>query len=545
MARKRKPLPLLENITIEAVAAEGKCITRVDDQVIFVPFCVPGDVVDLQVVKKKHKYCEAKVVRFIKKSDVRQEPMCEHFGICGGCKWQNLPYEEQIKAKQKQVEDQLTRIGKIELPEFRPIMGSVKTQEYRNKIEFGCSNKRWFTAEELAQLPQKEDDTVTSLKERHAQNAIGFHITGAFDKIYPIKKCWLMDDLCNEIRNFVFEYADSHNYTFYDLREQHGLLRDMMIRNSNTGEWMLVFQFHYDEEGDEQRALELMQQVADKFPQISSLMYVDNQKGNDTINDLDLILFKGNDHIFELMEDLKFKVGPKSFYQTNTEQAYHLYCVAREFANLTGNELVYDLYTGTGTIANFVAHKAKKVIGIEYVPEAIEDAKVNSQVNNIENTLFYAGDMKDILTNDFIAQHGRPDVIITDPPRAGMHPDVVNVILNAAPDRIVYVSCNPATQARDLQLMDDHYKVAAVQPVDMFPHTPHVENVVLLEKRSDAEIKQKKKERREREKAIAEAKAAKEAEKLALEAAKAEDLTAEELAAKAEDLTAEELAAKK
>lgn len=545
MARKRKPLPLLENITIEAVAAEGKCITRVDDQVIFVPFCVPGDVVDLQVVKKKHKYCEAKVVRFIKKSDVRQEPMCEHFGICGGCKWQNLPYEEQIKAKQKQVEDQLTRIGKIELPEFRPIMGSVKTQEYRNKIEFGCSNKRWFTSEELAQLPQKEDDTTTSLKERHAQNAIGFHITGAFDKIYPIKKCWLMEDLCNEIRNFVFEYADSHNYTFYDLREQHGLLRDMMIRNSNTGEWMLVFQFHYDEEGDEQRALELMQQVADKFPQITSLMYVDNQKGNDTINDLELILFKGNDHIFELMEDLKFKVGPKSFYQTNTEQAYHLYCVAREFANLTGNELVYDLYTGTGTIANFVAHKAKKVIGIEYVPEAIEDAKVNSQVNNIENTLFYAGDMKDILTNDFIAQHGRPDVIITDPPRAGMHPDVVNVILNAAPNRIVYVSCNPATQARDLQLMDDHYKVAAVQPVDMFPHTPHVENVVLLEKRSDAEIKQKKKERREREKAIAEAKAAKEAEKLALEAAKAEDLTAEELAAKAEDLTAEELAAKK
>ena len=532
MGRKRKPLPFIENVTIEAVAAEGKCITRVDDQVIFVPFCVPGDVVDLQVVKKKHKYCEAKVVRFIKKSDVRQEPMCEHFGICGGCKWQNLPYEEQIKAKQKQVEDQLTRIGKIELPEFRPIMGSVKTQEYRNKIEFGCSNKRWFTAEELAQLPLKEDDTVSSLKERHAQNAIGFHITGAFDKIYPIKKCWLMDDLCNEIRNFVFEYADFHDYTFYDLREQHGLLRDMMIRNSNTGEWMLVFQFHYDEEGDEQRAQELMQQVADRFPQITSLMYVNNQKGNDTFNDLELSLFKGNDHIFELMEDLKFKVGPKSFYQTNTEQAYHLYCVAREFANLTGNELVYDLYTGTGTIANFVAHKVRKVIGIEYVPEAIEDAKVNSQVNNIENTLFYAGDMKDILTDDFIRQHGRPDVIITDPPRAGMHPDVINVILNAAPGRIVYVSCNPATQARDLQLMDDYYKVAAVQPVDMFPHTPHVENVVLLEKRSETEIKQKLKERKEREKAAAEAKAAKEAEKLALQSAQAEDLTAEELVAK-------------
>ena len=525
MGRKRKPLPLLENITIEAVAAEGKCIARVDDQVIFVPFCVPGDVVDLQVVKKKHKYCEAKVVRFIKKSDVRQEPMCEHFGICGGCKWQNLPYSEQIKAKQKQVEDQLTRIGKIELPEFRPIMGSVKTKEYRNKIEFGCSNKRWFTAEELAQLPQKEDDTISSLKERHAQNAIGFHITGAFDKIYPIKKCWLMDDLCNEIRNFVFEYADSHDYTFYDLREQHGLMRDMMIRNSNTGEWMLVFQFHYDEEGDEQKAQELMQQVADKFPQITSLMYVNNQKGNDTFNDLELSLFKGNDHIFELMEDLKFKVGPKSFYQTNTEQAYHLYCVAREFANLTGEELVYDLYTGTGTIANFVAHKAKKVIGIEYVPEAIEDAKVNSEVNNITNTLFYAGDMKDILTYDFIKQHGRPDVIITDPPRAGMHPDVIKVILNAAPNRIVYVSCNPATQARDLQLMDDYYKVAAVQPVDMFPHTPHVENVVLLEKRSKEDIKLKLKERKEKEKAIAEAKAAKEAEKLALEAAKAEDLT--------------------
>lgn len=528
MARKKKPLPLLENVTIEAVAAEGKCITHVDDKVVFVPFCVPGDIVDLQVVKKKHKYCEAKVARFIQKSKVRQEPMCEHFGICGGCKWQNLPYEEQIKAKQQQVEDQLTRIGKIELPDFRPIMGSVKTQEYRNKIEFGCSNKRWFTAEELALLPKKEDDTVTSLKERHAQNAIGFHITGAFDKIYPIKKCWLMDDLFNEIRNFVFEYADSHDYTFYDLREQHGLLRDMMIRNSNTGEWMLVFQFHYDEEGDEQKALELMQQVADKFPQITSLMYVDNQKGNDTFNDLELSLFKGNDHIFELMEDLKFKVGPKSFYQTNTEQAYHLYCVAREFANLTGKELVYDLYTGTGTIANFVAHKAKKVIGIEYVPEAIEDAKVNSQVNNIENTLFYAGDMKDILTNDFIAQHGRPDVIITDPPRAGMHPDVIQVILNAAPGRIVYVSCNPATQARDLQLMDDYYKVGAVQPVDMFPHTPHVENVVLLEKRSDADIKQKLKERKEREQAIAEAKAAKEAETLAKAEAQAEDLTEEE-----------------
>ena len=485
MARKRKPLPLLENITIEAVAAEGKCITRVDDQVIFVPFCVPGDVVDLQVVKKKHKYCEAKVVRFIKKSDIRQEPMCEHFGICGGCKWQNLPYEEQIKAKQKQVEDQLTRIGKIELPEFRPIMGSVKTQEYRNKIEFGCSNKRWFTAEELSQLPQKEDDTVSSLKERHAQNAIGFHITGAFDKILPIEKCWLMDDLHNRIRNNIRDYAFEHGLKFFDLRAQTGLLRDIIIRNSNTGEWMVIIQFHYDESGDETRALELLQHVADSFPEITALMYVNNQKCNATIGDQDVIVFKGNDHIYETMEDLKFKVGPKSFYQTNTDQAYHLYCVARNFAQLTGDETVYDLYTGTGTIANFVAHKAKKVVGIEYVPEAIEDAKVNSQVNGIDNTSFFAGDMKDILTDDFIAEHGQPDVIITDPPRAGMHPDVIKVIMNAAPKRIVYVSCNPATQARDLQLLDPLYKVAKVQPVDMFPHTPHVENVVLLEMKSE------------------------------------------------------------
>lgn len=484
MSRKKKALPLIEHATIESVAAEGKCVTHWNDLVVFVPFCVPGDVVDLQVVKKKHKYCEAKVVRFIEKSKVRQDPICEHFGICGGCKWQNLPYEEQLKAKQKQIEDQLTRIGKVELPAFRPIMGSVKTIEYRNKIEFGCSNKRWFTAEELASLPKREDDDIASLKERHAQNAIGFHITGAFDKIYPIRKCWLMEDLCNQIRNDIFEYADSHGLTFYDLREQHGLMRDMVLRNSNTGEWMFIVQFHYDEPEDKLRAQQLMEHVAEKFPQITSFFYVDNQKGNDTFNDLELSLFKGTDHIYEKMEDLRFKVGPKSFYQTNTEQAYHLYCVAREFANLTGDELVYDLYTGTGTIANFVARKAKKVIGIEYVPEAIEDAKVNSEINNISNTLFYAGDMKDILTNDFIDEHGHPDVIITDPPRAGMHADVINVILNAAPKRIVYVSCNPATQARDLQLLDPKYKVMAVQPVDMFPHTPHVENVVLLEKRN-------------------------------------------------------------
>ena len=479
MTRKHKPLPLLEHITIESVAAEGKCIFHYDDKVVFVPFCVPGDVVNVQITKKKHSFMEGRVERIISYSKVRETPMCEHFGICGGCKWQNLPYEEQLKAKQQQVFDQLTRIGKVELPPFQPILGSVKTKEYRNKLEFGCANKRWYTKEEIAALPPKEEGQEGNLSE----SAIGFHITGAFDKIYPIKKCWLMDDLHNEIRNEISRYAKENSISFYDIRAQHGLLRDLMMRNSNTGEFMLLVQFHYDEEGDEQKAMQLLQHIADTFPQITSLIYVDNQKGNDTFGDLELTTFKGTDFIYETMEDLKFKVGPKSFYQTNTDQAYHLYCVARSFAQLTGGELVYDLYTGTGTIANFVAHQAKQVIGIEYVPEAIEDAKENSHVNGINNTLFYAGDMKDILTDDFIQEHGQPDVIITDPPRAGMHADVVKVILNAAPKRIVYVSCNPATQARDLQLMDADYKVVAVQPVDMFPHTPHVENVVLLERR--------------------------------------------------------------
>ena len=479
MTRKHKPLPLLEYITIESVAAEGKCIFHYDDKVVFVPFCVPGDVVDVQITKKKHSFMEGRVERIISYSKVRETPMCEHFGICGGCKWQNLPYEEQLKAKQQQVFDQLTRIGKVELPPFQPILGSVKTKEYRNKLEFGCANKRWYTKEEIAALPPKEEGQEGNLSE----SAIGFHITGAFDKIYPIKKCWLMDDLHNEIRNEISRYAKDNSISFYDIRAQHGLLRDLMMRNSNTGEFMLLVQFHYDEEGDEQKAMQLLQHIANTFPQITSLIYVDNQKGNDTFGDLELTTFKGTDFIYETMEDLKFKVGPKSFYQTNTDQAYHLYCVARSFAQLTGGELVYDLYTGTGTIANFVAHQAKQVIGIEYVPEAIEDAKENSHVNGINNTLFYAGDMKDILTDNFIQEHGQPDVIITDPPRAGMHADVVKVILNASPKRIVYVSCNPATQARDLQLMDADYKVAAVQPVDMFPHTPHVENVVLLERR--------------------------------------------------------------
>lgn len=474
MSRKRKPLPILEKVEIEAVAAEGKCVAHVNDMVVFVPFVVPGDVVDLQVRKKRNSYCEATVVRMIQPSPIRIAPKCEHFGICGGCKWQNLPYKEQLAAKQQQVIDQLTRIGKVELPEISPILGSEKTEEYRNKLEFACSNKRWYTKEELEALPEGVG---------LAQGAIGFHITGAFDKIYPIEKCVLMDDYCNKVRNAIYNYALEHNLTFFDIREQHGLLRDIMMRNSNTGEWLVLVQFHYDEAGDEERAMGLMQFIADEFQEITSLLYVDNQKGNDTFNDLELTVFKGNDHIFELMEDLRFKVGAKSFYQTNTDQAYHLYSVARNFANLTGNELVYDLYTGTGTIANFVAKKAKKVIGIEYVPEAIEDAKVNSEINNIANTLFYAGDMKDILTEEFVKQHGRPDVIITDPPRAGMHADVVNVILGAHPQRIVYVSCNPATQARDLALLDKDYRVVAVQPVDMFPHTPHVENVVLLEAR--------------------------------------------------------------
>ena len=483
MARNKKPLPLLEGVVIEAVAAEGKCLFHWNDMVVFVPFCVPGDVCDVQIRRKKHSFAEGEVVRFREYSNVRATPFCAHFGVCGGCKWQNLPYEEQIKFKQQQVKDQLTRIGKIELPEFRPIMGSVHTKEYRNKLDFGCANKRYLTKEQIQTLPNDESQSLKDVP------AIGFHITGAFDKILPIEKCWLMDDLHNQIRNEVRDYAMEHGLSFFDLRAQVGLLRDVIIRNSASGEWMVIFQFHYDHTSAEtlaeskEQATGLLQHISDKFLGITSLLYLDNQKCNDTIGDQDIMVFKGSDHIFELMEDLKFKVGPKSFYQTNTEQAYHLYSVAREFAGLTGNELVYDLYTGTGTIANFVAKKAKKVIGIEYVPEAIEDAKVNSEVNGIENTLFFAGDMKDILTDEFIAEYGRPDVIITDPPRAGMHPDVVKTILNAAPDRIVYVSCNPATQARDLQAMDAYYQVAEVQPVDMFPHTPHVENVVLLTKR--------------------------------------------------------------
>lgn len=472
MARKRKPLPILEQITITDVAAEGKALAKVDNLVVFVPYAVPGDVVDLQVRRKKHSYAEAEIIKFHKYSDMRCKPFCKHFGVCGGCKWQCLPYQEQINYKQKQVHDNLTRIGKVELPEFMPILGSKHQTQYRNKLEFGFSNKRWLTQEE-----------VSSGKKFDVMDAVGFHIPGAFDKILDIDTCYLMEDINNHLRNGIRAYALQNGVSFYDIKGGQGVLRNMMIRTSATHEVMLLIQFCIQNDEEMAQAQGVLAYVHETFPEVSSLLWVNNLKCNDTIGDLEVQTYYGTDFIYETMEDLRFKVGPKSFYQTNTEQAYELYKVARNFAKLTGKELVYDLYTGTGTIANFVAHQAKQVIGIEYVPEAIEDAKVNAKINNLSNTLFYAGDMKDILNHDFIAKHGRPDVIITDPPRAGMHTDVIDTILFAAPQRIVYVSCNPATQARDLQLLDCDYKVVAVQPVDMFPQTHHVENVVLLERR--------------------------------------------------------------
>ena len=471
MARKKKPLPLLENITITDVAAEGKAIAKVDNLVIFVPYAVPGDVVDLQIKRKKHSYAEAEVVKVHQYSDKRVKPFCKHFGICGGCKWQCLSYEDQLFYKQKQVVDNLTRIGKVEIPEVSPILGSKHIKEYRNKLEFGFSNKKWLTQEEISS-GQKFDN----------MDAVGFHIHGAFDKILDIDQCLLMSDINNRLRNSIREYAISHQLSFYDLRAQTGLLRNMMLRTSATGAIMLLMQFCIRTDEEQSQANQVLAHVHTNFPEVTSLLWVNNLKCNDTIGDLDIQTYAGTDYIYETMENLRFKVGPKSFYQTNTEQAYELYKVARNFAGLTGNELVYDLYTGTGTIANFVAKQARQVIGIEYVPEAIEDAKVNAQLNNLDNTLFYAGDMKDILNREFIEKHGTPDVIITDPPRAGMHTDVIDTILFASPQRIVYVSCNPATQARDLQLLSVAYQVKAVQPVDMFPQTHHVENVVLLEK---------------------------------------------------------------
>ena len=476
MARKKKELPLLEQVTITDVAAEGKALARVNDMVVFVPYVVPGDVVDLQVKRKKHSYAEAVAVKFHEYSPLRSEPFCKHFGVCGGCKWQCLKYEEQLRYKQKQVTDNLTRIGKVELPEISPILGSEFTENYRNKLEFTFSNKRWLTQEEVERDFQYDQ-----------MNAVGFHIPGAFDKVLAIDKCYLMDDICNRIRNGVRDYAYEHGYTFFNLRTQEGLLRNMMIRIAEDEDdrsikgLMVVMQFKVIDSTEEMQMMQLLKYMSDTWPEITSLIYVVNNKCNDTIGDLPIHVFKGDDHIIEEMEGLKFKVGPKSFYQTNSRQAYNLYKVAREFAGLTGDELVYDLYTGTGTIANFVSRKARQVIGIEYVPEAIEDAKVNSAINGIDNTLFFAGDMKEILNQEFINEYGRPDVIITDPPRAGMHNDVIDTILFAEPKRIVYVSCNPATQARDLSLLDVKYRVVRVQPVDMFPHTHHVENVVLLE----------------------------------------------------------------
>lgn len=469
MGRKRKELPVVENVEITGVAAEGKSIARVDDMVVFIPYGAPGDVVNIKLDKKKRSYAEAHIVNMVKPSPDRVTPACEHFGVCGGCKWQHIPYESQLRYKRDQVVDALTRIAKVEIPEVNPTLGSKETFCYRNKLEYTFSCKCWITFEDLR-----------SGREIADRNALGFHIPGAFDKVLDIKKCWLQDDLSNRIRLFVRQYALAKGYEFYDIKAQQGLMRTLMVRIASTGEVMLIVVFARPEQ---EKIDDLMGAIAAEFPEITSLLYVVNQKVNDTIADQEVITYRGRDYINEEMEGLQFRIGPKSFYQTNSLQAYELYKVARRMACLKPDDLVYDLYTGTGTIANFVARQVKKVVGIEYVPEAIADAKLNSEVNGIDNTTFFAGDMKDVLTDGFIAEHGRPDVMIIDPPRAGMHEDVVNVILNARPERIVYVSCNPATQARDLALMDSLYRVEEVQPVDMFPHTHHVENVVRMTRR--------------------------------------------------------------
>ena len=469
MGRKRKELPVVENVEITGVAAEGKSIARVDDMVVFIPYGAPGDVVNIKLDKKKRSYAEAHIVDLVKPSPDRVTPTCEHFGVCGGCKWQHIPYESQLRYKRDQVVDALTRIAKVEIPEVNPTLGSKETFCYRNKLEYTFSCKCWITFEDLR-----------SGREIADRNALGFHIPGAFDKVLDIKKCWLQDDLSNRIRLFVRQYALAKGYEFYDIKAQQGLMRTLMVRIASTGEVMLIVVFARPEQ---EKIDDLMGAIAAEFPEITSLLYVVNQKVNDTIADQEVITYRGRDYINEEMEGLQFRIGPKSFYQTNSLQAYELYKVARRMAYLKPDDLVYDLYTGTGTIANFVARQVKKVVGIEYVPEAIADAKLNSEVNGIDNTIFFAGDMKDVLTDGFIAEHGRPDVMIIDPPRAGMHEDVVNVILNARPERIVYVSCNPATQARDLALMDEFYRVEEVQPVDMFPHTHHVENVVRMTRR--------------------------------------------------------------
>ncbi|MEI6488466.1 MAG: 23S rRNA (uracil(1939)-C(5))-methyltransferase RlmD [Bacteroidota bacterium] len=476
MRHTKKVLPILENITVIDASSDGQAVGRMDEVVIFIKDAVPGDVVDVQVTRKKNKFREGKAIKIHTYSNKRTEPVCSHFGTCGGCKWQNMDYEFQLFYKQKQVSDALTRIAKIELPEIKPIIPSEKTYKYRNKLEFTFSNKKWLT------LEQVNDKSIAfgEGKDEVTRNALGFHIPGMFDKILDIDTCHLQEEPSNAIRNELKKYALENQLSFFDLREQVGFLRNIIIRSTSTGEWMLIVSFHYE---DKPAIEKLLNHLSEKFPQITSLNFVINSKKNDTISDLDIKVFKGNDSIYETMEGLKFKIGPKSFYQTNSEQAYQLYKVTRDFAGITASDIVYDLYTGTGTIANFVAHQAKKVVGVEYVPAAIEDAKINSELNSITNTSFYAGDLKDILNNDFVNENGKPDIIITDPPRAGMHEDVTKKILEIEPKRIVYVSCNPSTQARDLQLLDAKYKVINVQPVDMFPQTHHVENVVLLELR--------------------------------------------------------------
>lgn len=482
MARKRKELPELKNIEVTGVAAEGKALARVrlresDESpiVVFIPYAAPGDVVNLKIDKKKHNFAEAHITGIVTPSEIRRDPLCPAFGTCGGCKWQHLPYPEQLKYKGQQVADALQRIAKVELPEIMPTLGSRKEWEYRNKMEYTFSDKKW----------RSWDDIKSGREFNDSGNALGFHIPGAFDKVLHISECHLQDKLGDEIRNFIFDYAESKGYSFYNIKENHGLLRTLMLRIATTGQVMVCLTFG---ENDKEKIADILEAIHKKFPQVTSLLYVVNLKLNDSIADQDVIPFYGPEYIEEEMEGLKFRVNAKSFYQTNSLQAYELYKVARRFAGLEANSgnddsekpLVYDLYTGTGTIANFVARQARKVIGIEYVEEAIEDAKLNARVNGLDNTLFYAGDMKDVLTDKFIAAHGRPDVMIVDPPRAGMHEDVVKVILNASPATLVYVSCNPATQARDLAMLDAKYKVEAVQPVDMFPHTHHVENVVKL-----------------------------------------------------------------
>ena len=466
---RRNTKQIFKNVEVIDTAAKGKSVGKAPDgRVIFLSNAVPGDVVDVQTLKKRKAYYEGKAIQFHHYSDKRTEPKCEHFGTCGGCKWQDMEYQHQLTYKQNEVVNNLKRIGHLVLPEVTPILGSKKQYFYRNKMEFSFSDSRWLTFDE-----------INSGEDLGNKNALGFHIPGMWDKILDIKTCWLQEDPSNEIRNAIKSFAIENHLEFFNTRNQTGFLRTLMIRTTSTGEIMVVIQFFKE---DKNKRKQLLDFIAETFPQITSLQYIINEKANDTIYDQEVICYKGNDHIFEEMEGLKFKINAKSFYQTNSEQAYELYKVTRDFAGLTGNELVYDLYTGTGTIAQFVSKKAKKVIGIESVPDAISAAKENAQLNNISNVDFYVGDIKTVFNNTFINQHGLPDVIITDPPRDGMHKDVVEQILNIAPNKVVYVSCNSATQARDLYLMKDHYKITKVQPVDMFPQTFHVENVVLLER---------------------------------------------------------------